>query len=451
MQPVPSRTIVKIFVIGAGHVGSTIVDALHDEHELTVIDVDPGRLAPLSQRYDITTVEGDGASRRSLEAAGVRDAALLIACTSRDEVNVIASLFTKKLSPETKTIVRTTRVEYLEIWRERELEADFMVSTELETAYAVSATIGVPAARQTDVFAGGQVQIVEFDVPAGLDGAGVIGLPLREARVPNESKVATIIRGGEMRLPRGDESILPGDRIIIIGSPNAAREWSSIIARGETRVRDVVIYGCGRIGTAVARVLIRQGIRVRMIESSPQRAREVAEELPEARVYNATGVDPDFLERERIGRAGAGIFAMRDDAKNHYAATLAKLHGLPFTIAIVEEPFSVGVFERAGIDVAINPRSITAEEIVRFAHDPRTQQVAMLEGDRYEVLDITVRPDSRLVNTPFRQLPMTGSLIGAIVRNGNAIFPHGDDVLLPGDRAIIFTESSRVPEVEKAL
>jgi trk system potassium uptake protein TrkA len=451
MQPVPSGATVKIFVIGAGHVGSTIVDALHDEHDLTVIDIDPARLAPLSQRYDITTVEGDGASRRSLEAAGVRDAALLIACTSRDEVNVIASLFTKKLSPETKTIVRTTRVEYLEIWRERELEADFMVSTELETAYAVSATIGVPAARQTDVFAGGQVQIVEFDVPTGLDGAGVIGLPLREARVPNESKVATIIRGGEMRLPRGDESILPGDRIIIIGSPNAAREWSSIIARGETRVRDVVIYGGGRIGTAVARVLIRQGIRVRMIESSPHRAREVAEELPEARVYNATGVDPDFLERERIGLAGAGIFAMRDDAKNHYAATLAKLHGLPFTIAIVEEPFSVGVFERAGIDVAINPRSITAEEIVRFAHDPRTQQVAMLEGDRYEVLDITVRSDSRLVNTPFRQLPMTGSLIGAIVRNGNAIFPHGDDVLLPGDRAIIFTESSRVPEVEKAL
>ena len=46
---------------------------------------------------------------------------------------------------------------------------------------------------------------------------------------------------------------------------------------------------------------------------------------------------------------------------------------------------------------------------------------------------------------------MTGSLIGAIVRDGRAIFPHGNDRLEPGDRAIIFTESSRVPEVEKAL
>jgi trk system potassium uptake protein TrkA len=101
--------------------------------------------------------------------------------------------------------------------------------------------------------------------------------------------------------------------------------------------------------------------------------------------------------------------------------------------------------------VAVNPRSVTAEEIVRFAHDPRIRQLAMLEGDRFEILDITVRETSKLVRRRFKELPMTGSLIGAIVRDGSAIFPHGEDQLEPGDRAIIFTESSRVPEVEKAL
>jgi trk system potassium uptake protein TrkA len=177
----------------------------------------------------------------------------------------------------------------------------------------------------------------------------------------------------------------------------------------------------------------------------------VAEALPEARVYCATGVDPDFIERERIGQARAAVFAMREDAKNLYAATLARVHGIGFTIAIVHEPISLEVFERAGIDVAVNPRSVTAEEIVRFAHDPRVRQMAMLEGDRFEILDITVRDESKLVRIPFKDLPMTGSLIGAIVRDGQAIFPHGEDRLEPGDRAIIFTESSRVAEVEKAL
>jgi trk system potassium uptake protein TrkA len=162
-------------------------------------------------------------------------------------------------------------------------------------------------------------------------------------------------------------------------------------------------------------------------------------------------MDADFIERERVSKAQAAIFAMRDDAKNHYAATLVKLHGVPLTIAVVHEARSIEVFERAGIDVAVNPRVITAEEIVRFAHDPRTRQVAMLEGDRFEVLDITVRRESKLAGKRFRDLPMTGALIGAIVRDGKALFPHGDDVLLPRDRVIVFTESKRAPIVEQAL
>jgi trk system potassium uptake protein TrkA len=279
----------------------------------------------------------------------------------------------------------------------------------------------------------------------------VVGLPLREARIPNDSKVASIIRGGKMILPRGNESILPGDRIIIIGSPAAASEWSKIMARGDRLLDDVVIVGAGNTGAAVARLLLEQGIRIRVIEADAERARVVADELPEARVFHAGGMDPEFLDRERIGHARAAVFTMPDDAKNLYAATLYKLHGVGFTIAIVHDAVAADLFERAGIDVAVNPRIVTAEEIVRWAHDPRTQQVAMLEGDRYEVLDITVRPESALVGKPFKELPMTGSLIGAIVRNGIAIFPHGGDVLEPGDRAIIFTESSRVPIVEKAL
>ena len=464
----------KIVVLGAGQVGTTIVEALQGDHEVTVVDLDAKRLQALSYRHDVHTVAGNGATRRILLEAGIDRASLMIACTSRDEINLVAAFLVKKIS-EAQTIVRTTNPEYIEAWQERDIEVDFMVSSELETAYAVSQTIGVPAAKQTDVFADGQVQIVEFDVPkegsaddltgiplteaaeraAGrVRGGGydeVVGLPLKRATVPADSKVASIIRGGRTLVPRGDESIMPGDRIVVIGSPDAARVWGRIMARGVQRVDDVVVFGAGGTGLAIARVLLEQGIRVRLIESDEERAREVADELPGARVYNATGVDPDFLERERIGQASAAVFAMRQDSKNLYAAMLAKVHGIGFTIGIVHDEISIEVFERAGIDVAVNPRSVTAEEIVRFAHDPRVRQLAMLEGDRFEILDITVRDSSKLVGRPFKELPMTGSLIGAIVRDGAAIFPHGDDQLEPGDRAIIFTESGRVAEVEKAL
>jgi trk system potassium uptake protein TrkA len=442
---------VKIYVIGAGQVGSAIVEALQGEHHVTVIDVDGTRLAALSARFDVSIREGNGASRRTLQEAGVGEANLFIACTSRDEINIIASLFARSLAPTAKTIARTTNVEYLEVWHERQLDVDFIVSSELETATAVAALIGIPAARQTEVFADGQVQMVEFDVPADVGANEVVGVPLRDARIPRDAKVAGVIRGDRVILPRGDVTIEPGDRIVVIGSPDAAQDWSRLLAHGKKRHGDVVIYGAGRIGVAIARVLIDQGSRVRLIEADAARASEVSELLAEARVYHATGTEPEFLERERIGQAEAAIFAMRDDPKNHYAATLAKMHGVPFTVAVVHDRHSVEVFERVGIDVAVNPRLLTAEEIVRFAHDPRTQKVAMLESDRFEVLDLVVRPESEYIGKSFKEMPIRGALIGAIVRDGTAIFPHGDDTLEPGDRVIVFTESSHVPTVEKAL
>jgi trk system potassium uptake protein len=442
---------VKIFVIGAGQVGATIVDSLHDEHELTVIDLDEERLAAISQRYDVATIEGNGASRRVLSDAGIAEADLLIACTSRDESNIVAAMISKACAHRTTTVVRTTNPEYLEVWREGQLDVDFIVSSEVETAYAISRTIGVPAARQTDVFADGQVQMAEFDVTEKAD-ARLPGVPLRESTViPRDSRVVAIIRPNHVVIPRGDETIQPGDRIVVIGSPQAAQAWGELIAPGTGKVTDVVIFGAGRAGTAIARLLLEQGIGVRLIEASHERARIVAAELERARVYHATGFDPDFLERERIADAQVAVFAMREDTKNHFAATLAKVHGARFAIAIVHDATSVEVFEASGIDVTINPRQITAEEIVRFAHDPRTQQVVMLEGDRFEVLDLTTKRDSEYVGLRFKDMPIRGALIGAIVRDGKAVFPRGDEVLRPGDRVIVFTESQRVGEVEKAL
>jgi trk system potassium uptake protein TrkA len=441
----------RIFMVGAGQVGTTILEALRGDHEFTVVDHDHDRLSELVQTYGVATVEGEGTSRRVLENGGVSRADLFISCTSRDEINLIACLLTRKLAPGAKTIARVSNEEYLGVWRDRFLDVDFVVSSELEAALAVSRMIGIPAARQTDVFAGGQVQMVEFEIPRQAKPGAVIGRRLRESATPYDSRIASIIREGRRIVPRGDERIEPGDRIVVIGSPKAIALWSGIVAGGERRSGDVVIFGGGRTGVSIARALISQGGRVRIVESDSRRAHEIAELLPRARVIVAGGMDPDFLDRERIGTAEVAVFAMRDDAKNHYAATLAKLHGVPFTIAIVHDAVSIEVFERSGIDVALNPRQITSGEIVRFAHDPRTHQVSMLERDRYEVLDVAVSEGNEMIGKPLSDLPVTGTVIGAIVRGERAFFPHGHDRLQRGDRVIVFTEAEQAAEVERKL
>jgi trk system potassium uptake protein TrkA len=441
---------VNVVIVGAGHVGRTIIEALHGEHAVTVIDLDGACLGALSYRFDVRTVEGNGASRSVLQEAGAPNADLVVITTARDEVNLVSAMLVKRMSGA-RTIVRTSNIEYLDAWREREIDVNFMVSSELETANAVAGLVGLPAARETDVFAEGRVQVVEFDVPAGIERGELIGRPLREAALPEESKVASIIRGDRMVFPSGSAAIEPGDRIVIISSPAAAREWSRRLALRSDLVDDVVIYGAHRIGTAIARVLLARDTRVRLLDVDEEQARRAAEALPDAEVFHSEGFDPEFLERVRLGQAGAAVFCMHSDAKSLYAAILAKLHGVALTIGVVDDPLSSAVFERAGVDATINPRQVTAEEMVRFAHDPRIQQLAMLEGDRFEILDLTVREDSELANRSFRELPETGSVIGAVIRDGAALFPHSRDTLRPGDRVIVFVEASRASLVERVL
>ena len=96
--------------------------------------------------------------------AEVEGTDLFLGCSPREEANLVCAMLVKRMS-DAKAIIRSSSTAYLDAWRERHLEVDFMVSPELETAYAVSASLGIPAARHTDVFADGQVQVVEFDVP----------------------------------------------------------------------------------------------------------------------------------------------------------------------------------------------------------------------------------------------------------------------------------------------
>src|SRR5215210_7416560 len=187
----------RIILLGAAHIGRALVDALHEEHEITVIDISADRLAALSARFDVRTVEGDGTTEQVIRKAGVEEADLFIGCSPREEANLVGAMLAKRLGGA-QTIVRSTSTAYLDAWRERHLEVDFMVSPELETANAIAATLGLPAARQTDIFADGKVQIVEFDVRADAPRGTLVGRPLRDAEVPADSKVAAIIRGDAM-------------------------------------------------------------------------------------------------------------------------------------------------------------------------------------------------------------------------------------------------------------
>jgi trk system potassium uptake protein TrkA len=441
----------RIIVLGAGHVGMAVTASLFEDHEVAVVDRDPARLQALANAYDVRTVEGDGAAQGALEEAGIAHADLLIASTAHAEVNLVAAMFARGLSRRARTLVRTTDVTHIAAWRAGVLDVDFMVSSELETARAVVNAIAVPGARATDVFADGKVTIAEFDVLPDATGNPLVGVPLSDAPLPETSRVALIVRGEELVLPTGRATLEVGDKVVVMASPQAAAAWSDRLVPEARPIREATLFGADSAGIAIAQKLLHRGVRVRIADDDAARARSAAAALPQARVFHASPRDRDFLREERIGASDVAIAVLEDDADTLYAAVVASSEGVATTLAVVDDPAAAPVFEQAGVDVTVNPRAATAEELVRFAHDPRLHQIGLLDDDRFEVLDVRVRADGALVGRAIRDMPRTGSVIGAIVRDGRALFPHGADTLQAGDRAIVLVDPARAAHVERTL
>jgi len=76
----------RVVIIGAGEVGFDVARTLSlEQHDVVVVDTDPAVLEQVAQRLDVLTVQGSGTSIHTLEAAGIREADMLIAVTAIDE------------------------------------------------------------------------------------------------------------------------------------------------------------------------------------------------------------------------------------------------------------------------------------------------------------------------------------------------------------------------------
>lgn len=88
----------KILVLGAGKVGTTIIEALSQEnHEIKVIDKKQDVLDSLANRLDVLCLQGDGIQYSTLADAGAEETDVLIAVTSRDETNMLSCIIGKRL------------------------------------------------------------------------------------------------------------------------------------------------------------------------------------------------------------------------------------------------------------------------------------------------------------------------------------------------------------------
>lgn len=448
----------KILILGAGQVGSTVAANLASEaNDITLVDMNETVLSELRDRLDIQTVCGRGSHPNILEQAGAADADLLIAVTNSDETNMVACQIAHSLYHTPTKIARVRSKEYLRhdgLFNADNIPVDVIISPEQIISSYIERLIEYPGALQVLDFADGRVQLVGI---RAYYGGPLVGHEIRALRdhVPGvDTRVAAIFRRGQGIVPEGNRVIEADDEVFFIAAREHIKTVMSELRKLDRSARRIMLAGGGNIGHRLARAL-EQKHQVKVLEHNLDRARYLSQKLGKAIVLHGDSADEELLQEENVDQMDVFCSLTNDDEANILSAMLAKKLGARKVMSLINRPAYVDLVEnQEAIDVAISPQLITIGALLTHVRRGDVVAVHSLRRGAAEAIEIVAHGDSktsRVVGKTVEEIILPeGATIGAIVRGDEVLMGHHDIRIETDDHLIVFLlDKHKIPLVEK--
>lgn len=447
----------KIIILGAGQVGSTLAHHLANEaNDITIVDASPSVLRDLQDRMDLRGVVGLGSHPDVLEQAGANDADMLIAVTNSDETNMVACQVAYTLFHTPTKIARVRDGSYLshpELFSIKAMPVDVLISPEALVTEYIHRLIRHPGALQVLDFANGRLQLV---VVKAQKGGALVGQELRNLtdHMPGiHTRVTAIFRGDKAIKPVGSTVIEIDDEVFFLATPSAIRAVTSELRKLDKPYKRIMLAGGGNIGTRVAERL-ESKYQVKLIERDAARSRRIAEELGNVIVFRGDAADEDLLNEENIEGMDVFVALTNDDEANILSAMLAKRLGARKVMSLVNRPSYSQLVESGIVDIAISPQQITLSGLLQHVRRGDVVAVHSLRHGAAEAIEAIAHGDkktSKVVGRRIDELKLSEDIrVSVLVRGDQVIFVHHDTRIEAEDHVILFVvDKRRIPEVER--
>lgn len=452
-EPKPQQ--MKVIIIGCGEVGYHIAERLAKEHkQVVVVDRNPESLRRLAETADVQVLEGSGSSPRVLDEAGIANADILLAVTDSDETNIIACFFANVLAPTALKLARIRNEEYT-LYRDalakEYLNIAMVINPEVEVVKRIDRLVTMPGTTEYIEYAEGRVVMAGIRVEAG----PLAGIPLTQLRTVLGGLpvvVGAIIRQERLIVPGGEDSILLDDLVYFVCEKKDLPTVYAASVRERRPIRNVMIIGGGNIGLRTAALFEQRGYHAKLVDRNEERCAALARQLRKTIVLHGDGTDQDFLREENVGAMDVVVSLTGDEETNILTSLLSKSLGAARTITRINNAAYLPLVRTIGIEHSVSPRLSAVNSILHYVRRGKVLSSTSIKGDEAEALEALAQEGSRIVGKTLREVKLPkGALLLCIIRNDEVIVPHGDSVVQPQDRVIIFSTSKLIPRVEQAL
>lgn len=193
----------------------------------------------------------------------------------------------------------------------------------------------------------------------------------------------------------------------------------------------VIVVGCGRVGSTLARHLSADGHDVNVVDRDPGRRELLPGTFP-GRFVVGNGYNRLVLEEAAIGEAGAFVAVTAGDNTNIVCARIAKeRYGVPQVVARIYDPNRADIYRDLGIPTVSSVRWTSTRIHQMLMHRYLTPDVVFGNGETLLVSEIL---PVWFGTRPLRTLDVDAEIqVVAVTRAGHSFLPSRDSAAQLGD------------------
>lgn len=210
----------------------------------------------------------------------------------------------------------------------------------------------------------------------------------------------------------------------------------------------MIVVGCGRVGSTIARELAAAGHEVVVVDRNPEAFRRLGESFP-GRTVVGIGFDRDVLSQAGISENSAVMAVTSGDNSNILIARVAReMFGVERVVARIYDPQRAAIYERLGIPTVASV-AWASGRILRMVQ-PDSPEVDWVDATSTHVMVERLVPGVA-AGVAVSALESAGSKIVLLTRDGKASLPATNALLQEGDRIQLVATLDGVAAVDHLI